>query len=168
MGGRGGGFATPRRCTTGVSQSLRPGHPDIPRRHLARTLPRKLPALPRHPIHVRRPGREAPAMNADDPARPAAGDTETLDSLLRGELAAVAAYDRAIAEFEGQPAAADLHHIRDDHAAAVAVLREQVVRSGGAPADAPGTWGTLPAQALGPAATLKALREGEMQGVSQY
>ena len=108
-------------------------------------------------------------MNAHDlAARLAAGDTETLDSLLRGELAAVASYDRAIAGFEGQPAAADLHHIRDDHAAAVAVLREQVVRCCGTPADAPGAWGTFPGQSLGPAATLKALREGEMHAVSEY
>lgn len=108
-------------------------------------------------------------MNAHDlAARPAAGDTETLDSLLRGELSAVGSYDRAIAGFEGQPAAADLHHIRDGHAAAVAVLREHVARCGGAPADTSGTWATFPAQSLGPAATLKALREGEMHAVSEY
>ena len=108
-------------------------------------------------------------MNAHDlAAKLAAGGAETLNSLLRGELAAVASYDRAIAGFEGQPAAAELHHVRDDHAAAVAVLRERVARCGGTPADTSGPWGTPPAQAVGPATTLKALREGEMHQVGEY
>src|SRR5687767_12119343 len=45
------------------------------------------------------------SMNAHDVAGcPVACDTEALNTLLRAELAAVESYDRAIPEFEAQPA----------------------------------------------------------------
>jgi hypothetical protein len=103
-------------------------------------------------------------MNAHDVA---VCGTEDLNTLLRGELAAVESYDRAIPRFEGEPAAPELHHLRDAHAEAVAVLRERVVRSGGVPADGHGPWAAF-TTALGPATVLKALQEGERHGVSEY
>ena len=113
-------------------------------------------------------------MNAHDVAGgPVARDTEALNTLLRGELAAVESYDRAMPEFEQQPAAAELHRIRDAHAEAAAVLRDCVARAGGTPADGTGAWGaftavvTGAAAALGPATVLRALHEGERHGVSE-
>lgn len=114
-------------------------------------------------------------MNAHDVAvSPAAGDTEALNTLLRGELAAVESYDRAVPGFEQQPAAADLHRIRAAHAEAVAVLRDRITRAGGTPADGSGAWGaftavvTGAAAAVGPATVLRALQEGERHGVGEY
>jgi hypothetical protein len=107
-------------------------------------------------------------MNARDATLgPAACDTEALNTLLRGELSAVESYDRAIPDFAGCPSVPELHHLRDDHAEAVVVLRDRVVRYGGVPAGGCGPWAAF-AAALGPATVLKALQEGERHGISEY
>jgi hypothetical protein len=107
-------------------------------------------------------------MNVHDvAASPVVSDTEALNTLLRAELSAVESYGRVIPDFEGVPAAPDLHHIRDTHAEAAAVLRDRVLRLGGVPADGSGPWGAFSA-ALGPATVLKALQEGERHGVGEY
>jgi hypothetical protein len=101
-------------------------------------------------------------------------DTETLNALLRGEISAAETYDLAISKFEGRPAAAELRRIRDEHHAAMSVLRDRVQANGGDPADSSGPWGTFAtvvagtAMALGMKPLLGALRQGEEHGISAY
>ncbi len=108
----------------------------------------------------------------DQPA--AACDPDALNALLRGELSAVETYDLAMGRFEDQHVLADIQRIREEHARAVVLLREQVTRSGGAPPAAPGPWSAFAALvgdapgAVNPAPALSALRQGEEHGVNGY
>jgi hypothetical protein len=101
-------------------------------------------------------------------------DTQALNSLLRGELSAVETYDQAMEKFEDQHILADLHKIRERHAHAAIVLREQVLRFGNEPATGSGPWGafaavvTGTAKVIGPATALSALRQGEEHGINEY
>jgi Domain of unknown function (DUF2383) len=101
-------------------------------------------------------------------------DVDTLNSLLRGEVAAVETYDQVIGKFDGQPQAIELHRIRDEHNEAAAVLRERVRHFGGDPAESSGAWGkftaaiTGTAKILGPVSALGALKQGEDYGIGQY
>jgi hypothetical protein len=101
-------------------------------------------------------------------------DTDTLNSLLRGEMAAVETYTQAMGQFDDLTVIADLQKIRDEHSRAVRVLRDHVVAFGGHPADSTGPWGaftaavTTSAKAIGPATVLAALRQGEEYGISEY
>jgi hypothetical protein len=104
---------------------------------------------------------------------PRACDTEALNALLRGEMAAVDAYTRAMPQFDDELVIARLQKIRDEHGRAVRELRDQVVRFGGKPAASPGPWPAFAsngaaAKALGPATALAALREGEEHRASEY
>jgi hypothetical protein len=108
-------------------------------------------------------------MNAQNIAvSPSPSNTGALNTLFRVELTAVESYDRALPAFEGQPAGAELHRLRDAHAEAVVLLRERVILCGGVPAEEPGAWPGLAAQALGPATVLRALHEGEQHSMSEY
>jgi len=101
-------------------------------------------------------------------------DTDTLNSLLRGEMAAVETYTQAMGKFDDLTVIADLQKIRDEHSRAVRVLRDHVVEFGGHPAESTGPWGaftaavTTSAKAIGPATVLAALRQGEEYGISEY
>lgn len=101
-------------------------------------------------------------------------DIDTLNALLRGEVAAVETYDQVIAKFAGQPQAIELQQIRDEHTESAAVLRERVRHFGGDPAEGSGIWGkvtaaiTGTAKILGPATALGTLRQGEEYGIGQY
>jgi hypothetical protein len=107
-------------------------------------------------------------MNAHDvTACPVSCDTEALNTLLRGELAAIESYAQAISAFEGQRAAVELHRLRDAHAEAAGVLRELIVRFGATPADGSGPWSSF-TTALGPATVLRALHEAEQHAVGEY
>ena len=94
--------------------------------------------------------------------------------LLRGEVAAVETYDQVIAKFDGQPQAAELQRIREEHNEAAAVVRERVRHFGGDPAEGSGLWGkvtaaiTGTAKVFGPAAALGTLKQGEEYGIGQY
>lgn len=78
---------------------------------------------------------------------------EALNELLRGELAAVAAYERSVAEVRG-PGTETLERILDEHRQNVSRLHRIVVDlggqpSGGRPADVGiGTAGAVPVGAL--------------------
>jgi hypothetical protein len=101
-------------------------------------------------------------------------DIDALNSLLRGEVAAVETYDQVIAKFDGQPQAVELQRIRNEHEESAAVLRERVRHFGGDPAEGSGLWGkvtaaiTGTAKVFGPAAALGTLKQGEEYGIGQY
>ena len=103
--------------------------------------------------------------------------SETLNNLLRSEMSAVEAYDRAMARLEDQQVLADLQTIRDEHARAVDLLREQVTDLGAEPCDCTGPWSTVAAAvtgvsgntgAISPATALWALCQGEERAVNEY
>jgi hypothetical protein len=101
-------------------------------------------------------------------------DTDALNSLLRGEMAAVETYTQAMGKFDDLMVIADLQKIRDEHSKAVRELRDLVIANGGQPAESTGPWGaftaavTTTAKAIGPATVLAALRQGEEHGISEY
>jgi len=115
-----------------------------------------------------------PLTPMDSPLWDDIDDTATLNTLLRGEISAAETYDLAISKFEGKPAASELRRIRDEHHAAMSVLRDRVRANGGDPADSSGPWGTFAsvvtgtAMALGMKPVLSALRQGEEHGISEY
>jgi uncharacterized protein (TIGR02284 family) len=100
--------------------------------------------------------------------------TEPLNSLLRGELAAVETYQQALTRVSNEPGAFELRHIEKEHREAAALLRQHIVERGGKPAEDSGVWGTWAravegtAKLFGNAAALRALREGEEHGVNSY
>lgn len=100
--------------------------------------------------------------------------TEVLNKLLRGEISASETYTQAIEKFAGQPELSSLKQYREDHVDACNHLRRHVHDKGGQPDTHSGAWGAFAkavegtAKAFGKTAALKALKEGEEQGVSDY
>jgi uncharacterized protein (TIGR02284 family) len=98
----------------------------------------------------------------------------TLNSLLRGELAATETYQQALARAGSEPGADALRQIHAEHREAANTLRQTVHNHGGKPDQDSGAWGTLAksltraAKLLGNSATIKALKEGEEQGIKSY
>lgn len=99
-----------------------------------------------------------------------------LNSLLRGEISAKETYVQAIEKLgvEGRAEVEILRGIAREHADAVDRLRDAVESAGGTPADSSGVWGAFArsvegsAKALGDAAAIKALKEGEEHGLKDY
>src|SRR5262245_16837462 len=87
-----------------------------------------------------RTARAAPeaSMNSD-------ATIATLNSLLRGELAAVETYRQALEKVEADDAgkAASLRSLEAEHREAARQLRDQVVRLGGTPEAGSGAWGAF-------------------------
>ena len=103
-----------------------------------------------------------------------AADTNYVDSILRGELAAVETYDQVIEKYAGKLDTAALTKIRDTHKSHVAHLQEHVRKGGKEPSTESGTWGTFTgaltgvAKLVGPETALAALKTGEQHGIGQY
>jgi len=101
-------------------------------------------------------------------------DIDTLNSLLRCQLAAVETYDQAINKFEDQRVLADLQTIREEHLQAEILLREKVLQLGGEPVEDAELWGACAAamageaNAVGPATALSALRQGEEHSINEF
>jgi uncharacterized protein (TIGR02284 family) len=99
---------------------------------------------------------------------------ETLNSLLRGELAATETYQQAIAKMDGTSHAGGLRRMHIEHREAANTLRKHVHECGGKPDQGSGAWGAWAklvegtAKVFGHNAALKALKEGEEQGVKDY
>jgi len=99
---------------------------------------------------------------------------DTLNSLLRGELAATETYLQAVAKFEGQPEEAELRQLMADHRTTANTLRQHIHELGGKPDQDSGAWGVFAravegtAKAFGKTAALKALKEGEESGLKSY
>lgn len=99
---------------------------------------------------------------------------DTLNGLLRGELAATETYQQALRQVDNEHGAAQLAQIRDEHSEAVSLLRKHIREFGGDPETSSGTWGTFAkavegtAQLFGNAAALATLKQGEEAGISNY
>jgi len=99
---------------------------------------------------------------------------DVFNSLLRGELSATETYQQAIAKLDGQPLSAELKKLHADHREAANDLRKHVHELGGKPDQRSGAWGSFAklvegtAKMFGAKAALKALKEGEEQGLKDY
>jgi len=100
--------------------------------------------------------------------------TDTLNSLLRGELSAVETYQQALAKLDSTKGAAELKRLHAEHREAANTLRQHVHHHGGQPDQGSGAWGAFAkavegtAKLFGNDAALKALKEGEEHGIKQY
>lgn len=100
----------------------------------------------------------------------------TLNSLLRGEMAAIETYRMALDKLEDsqEPGVAELQAMRRDHRDAADALWHHMEQKGERPSDTSGAWGTFAkavegtAKLFGNAAALKALKEGEEHGLKEY
>lgn len=99
---------------------------------------------------------------------------EIINKVLRGELAAIEAYEKVLEKFAGDPIVNNIIDLKLSHQATVRSLQERVIVSGDLPAESPGAWGTFvstvvsTASALGDTLTLTAMIEGEEHGLTQY
>jgi hypothetical protein len=107
-------------------------------------------------------------MIDDVDARLPAKETDGLNALLRGELAAVNAYQRALRSAEGRPAVGALEILRfaSEHQRTVAALEGAVRELGGVPANEAGTWGAF--ALLRDTASVRELLDGEEAGLRMY
>lgn len=98
---------------------------------------------------------------------------ETLNSLMRGELAAVETYRHAIARL-GSTAPDELGTCLRSHDQRATRLAEHLTLAGGTPVSGSGLWGAFArvveagAALIGPRALFAALEEGEDQGLTDY
>lgn len=102
-------------------------------------------------------------------------DITQLNSFLRGELSAVETYDQAIAKLGDDPAVrGKLENCRTSHQLRATLLREEILRRGGEPAEGSGPWGAFAqlveggAKLFGKKAALAALEQGEDHGRDDY
>jgi uncharacterized protein (TIGR02284 family) len=99
---------------------------------------------------------------------------DTLNSLLRGELAAAETYQQALAKVGSGQGADDLRRIHKEHVEAANTLRKHVHGEGGEPDQGSGAWGAFAkavesmAKLFGNTAAMKALKTGEEKGISDY
>src|SRR5436309_5936950 len=100
--------------------------------------------------------------------------TEPLNSLLRGELSALETYDQALTKMAQEPAGQELERLRTQHEEAAAALRQHLMERGVRPTSKSGIWGMWAkavegtAKIFGGSAALRALKEGERQGIRDY
>lgn len=107
-------------------------------------------------------------MTGDVDRRTPVGGTEGLNALLRGELAAVSAYQRALRSAEGRAAvdAAEILRFAAEHQRTVAALQGAIREMGGVPASEVGTFGAF--ALLQDTATVRELLDGEEAGLRMY
>lgn len=104
-------------------------------------------------------------------------ETNTLNSLLRGEMSAIETYRQAIDKLGDRPRdplSDELRSLQRDHRDAADALWHHVEQHGGKPSEGSGPWGAFAkaiegtAKLLGNTAALKALKEGEEHGLKDY
>lgn len=107
-------------------------------------------------------------MNFDTDARPAADGIGRLNALLRGELAAVNAYQEALRSAEGRYSvdAPGILRFAAEHQRTVTALQGAVRELGGVPASEAGTWGAF--TLLRDTATIRELLDGEEAGLRRF
>lgn len=99
---------------------------------------------------------------------------EQLNSFLRGEISAVETYKQAIDKLKTSSNASMLEQWKRSHENRVSLLRDEITKLGGKPADSSGPWGGFTklvqggATALGEKAAVAALEEGEDHGLRDY
>jgi uncharacterized protein (TIGR02284 family) len=104
----------------------------------------------------------------------ATSTTDTLNTLLRGELSATETYQQALAKLGDTKGADELRRIHKEHREAANTLRQHIHDHGGKPDQGSGAWGAFAkavegtAKAFGADAALKALKEGEEHGIKEY
>jgi demethoxyubiquinone hydroxylase (CLK1/Coq7/Cat5 family) len=97
-----------------------------------------------------------------------------LNDCLRGEIAAVEAYDLALDSARDPDLHAPLRELRDSHKRRVKMLAQKVRNWNGEPAERSGAWGALArvvqraADLFGDRAALLALAHGEEHGIARY
>ncbi len=109
-------------------------------------------------------------------AKPTNNEMTQMDDLIRGERAAVKTYDTVLADLKAGSERERLMAIRTDHQAAVDRLSKYVVGKPDLAEDAgsAGVWGgfatawTKGAKLFGNEAALRALKQGEEHGISEY
>lgn len=100
--------------------------------------------------------------------------SDTLNSLLRGEISAVETYQQAMDKIGSGPGAVELRLIHDEHREAANTLRKHIRDHQGTPDKGSGAWGAFAkavagvAKLFGNTAALKALKEGEEHGAKSY
>lgn len=96
----------------------------------------------------------------------------TLNTFLRGEIAAVETYARTLAWLGSHASRGDLGQCLASHERRVALLRRRILDLGGVPAQTPGPWDPFAHQAgaapLRDDAVIAALEEGEDRGLKLY
>lgn len=107
-------------------------------------------------------------MTGDRLPRSRLGGAEGLNALLRGELAAVNAYQRALRSAEGAATAdaGEILHFASEHQRTVVALQGAVRELGGAPANEAATWGAF--ALLRDTATIRELLAGEVSSLRIY
>lgn len=99
---------------------------------------------------------------------------DTLNTFLRGEIAAVDTYKQALRRLAYNDSCDDLKECLASHERRVESLRRQIGELGGVPAESSGAWGTFArlfegdVAALGDEAAITALEEGEDRGLQLY
>jgi hypothetical protein len=99
---------------------------------------------------------------------------DQLNSFLRGELSAVETYRQALSSSDSVPHRATLELCERSHQTRAVLLREEVQRRGGKPADGSGAWGAFAkavegtAGAFGERSAIAALEQGEDHGRDDY
>lgn len=99
---------------------------------------------------------------------------KTLNSFLRGEIAAVETYRQALSELRESRHAAIIESNLRSHEQRMNLLTSEVRRLGGQPSESSGMWGAFAkmaeggAKALGEKAAIAVLEEGEDHGRNDY
>lgn len=103
---------------------------------------------------------------------------DTLNSCLRGELAAIDTYRQALEQGRSNcandPKFQQLEKVMRDHEQAATLLQSLIRQKGGTPDTDSSAWGTLATQVtavpklLGDRTALKALKAGEESGINSY
>jgi hypothetical protein len=115
------------------------------------------------------------AFSADKTARPTNDEATQMDDLIRGEMAAVKAYDTALADLKGSEKTR-LEAIRQDHQSNVDRLSKYVSGKKDLLEDteSAGAWGSFASawtkggKLMGNNTALKALQTGEEHGITEY
>ncbi len=114
-------------------------------------------------------------MNAPT-TKPANNEMTQLDDLVRGELAAVKAYDQALADLKDEKQRSQLQSIRKDHVDAASILSKYAAGKKDILEDtqSSGPWGTFAKTWVkgrglaGNEGAMKALQDGEEHGINEY
>ncbi len=107
---------------------------------------------------------------------PTERSVEVLNSLLRGEISAQEAHEKALALSADMTAneTAEIRRISAEHTRSAEALRTEVFRLGGQPAGSAGAWGAFArafqssANLLGVSTAFSSLCEGETHGLKEY
>jgi len=98
----------------------------------------------------------------------------TLNTFLRGEIAAVQTYARTLKRMGGHACCGDLGQCLASHERRVALLRRRIIDLGGVPEQTPGAWDPFPRHGESGSVPLRddvviaALEEGEDRGLKLY